>query len=196
MSFVPRRPHRAAILAAALAGFVMWPCVGTSQTSSPSTATFSAGTREIFALDLSSTPLGTFPRVLDSLRGKMSVVMKDGVRMLKAAEPSEFVVKLSENLPDAFTIEFEITPKACCNPEDLSFEGTRAISRSPASMHVEWHPETVIAVGGGPNVQVPMPEEIKVTLPSQLTKVDVTFDAGNFKLFTNGKPVPRRAGHR
>lgn len=56
--------------------------------------------------------------------------------MLKASAEAEFVVTLREALPQNFTIEFDLIPKACCNPADLSFEGppTRGQSSAPVSV--------------------------------------------------------------
>src|SRR4029450_10375016 len=101
--------------------------------------------------------------------------------MVRATEPTELLFNLKENLPDAFTIEFEIIPKKCCNPNDLMFEGTPAIGRSPTSMQVEWHPARLRAYGGGVDTQLPMPGEIAEVVPSQPTKVQASFDGGSFK---------------
>lgn len=168
-----------------------------SETVAQGTATtFTPGSREIYALDLSSTAGSEAPKSLHTLTGKLSVVTKDGVRMLKAAEPSEFLINLPEALPTDFTLEFEITPKACCNPADLMFEGTATMSRSATSAQVSWHPQTLIVVGGGEYFQTPMPSELADVLPSAPAQVSASFQNGGLTLFTNGRQVlslPNRA---
>jgi hypothetical protein len=109
--------------------------------------------------------------------------------MLKASEPTEFLVTLPEFLPNGFTLEFEITPKACCNPEDISFEGTATQARSSTSMHVVWHPASIIAAGGGDYAQVPMPQDLSEILASNPTTVEASFEGTAFKLFTNGRQI-------
>jgi hypothetical protein len=118
---------------------------------------------------------------------KPSVVTKDGVPVLRAAERTELLVRLPENLPSAFTIQFEITPKPEGAPEDLSFEGTVERNRGDASMEVLWQISTLIAVGGGEYFQVPMPDSIGLTLAQRPVPIEVSFDGGAFRLFTDGK---------
>src|ERR1043165_9233554 len=97
--------YRAAMLAVIVSG----------QTALAQTAgAFVPGGRELYALDLKSAPAGGLPKGIRLLRGKPTIVTKDGAPMLKASEPVEFLVSLAEFLPDGFTLEFEIIPKACC----------------------------------------------------------------------------------
>jgi hypothetical protein len=148
---------------------------------------FAPGSRTLFDLDLAAVPIGEFPKQIKLLKGAMSVVMKDGAPMLKASKESEFLVTLQETLPPDFTVEFEVVPKKCCNPSDLMFEGTATQNRGVASAHIVWDTDYLQAVGGGQMYQSPMPEDLKLTTPSVLTEVDVGFDAGTVKLYTNGK---------
>src|SRR5262249_30274174 len=94
-----------------------------------------------------------------------------------------------EVLPADFTLEFSLVPKACCNPEDLSFEGTRTVNQGAASAHILWDSDEALAViGGGPdNYETPMPEELRTTLPGALTQVNVSFTGSTVKLFTSGR---------
>src|SRR5215211_6861310 len=161
-----------AILSASI--LAAFPLTSSSQSIAPASGGFTAGTKELFALNLSSTPVGSFPANLRLLSGKITVAMKDGVPMLKAAEPSEFLITLPAPLPENFTPEFGLIPKACCNPSDLMFEGTATIRRSPSSAHVEWHPQTVFVVGGGEVFQQPIPQEMAEIIPSAPTDVNVS----------------------
>jgi hypothetical protein len=150
---------------------------------------FVPGTRELFSVDFAAEPLGEFPRRLKLLQGNMEMVMKDGIPMLKASDRAAFLINLPEVLPQDFTLEFDIVPKSCCQPEDLAFEGTPAISQSAHSMNFMWHHNSVRAVGGGESMDMPMPPDLAETLPAQLTEVRVVFQGPTFQLYTNGRPV-------
>lgn len=148
---------------------------------------FAPGSRTLFNLNLSDDSLGTFPKELKALQGSMAVVMRDGQRMLKASNVGHFLVPLPEALPSDFTLEFEVIPKECCNPQDISFEGTAAIDQGPASTHVLWNPDVVKAYGGGESYDSPVPEGLALALPMVLTHVSFLADGGTLKLYTNGR---------
>ena len=75
---------------------------------------------------------------IKQLKGSMEVALKDGIPMLKASVSSEFLITLPQALPADFTLEFDLVPKACCAPQDLSFEGTPLINQGAGSAHVLW----------------------------------------------------------
>ena len=161
---------------------------GVSAGQSAPASGFVPGTRTIFDLNLAATPVGEFPQNLRALQGTMTVVQKDGIPMLKASSISEFLVLLPEVLPQDFTVEFALVPKACCNPADLTFEGTRTINRGVASAHIEWDSDGyIVVVGGGEMYQAPMLEEFTTALPGVLTQVAVSFSGSTIKLYTNGR---------
>jgi hypothetical protein len=162
------------------------------ETGRAQTPAFVPGGREIFSLDLKSVAAGALPKNVSLLQGKVALVTKDGVPMIRVNEPTEFLITLPEALPTAFTLEFDIIAKACCNPSDLEFEGTPTINRGPASMHVVWHPATIILAGGGVMQQVPMPDDINALLASQPSTVAASFQGTSFVLYTNGRPVIAR----
>jgi hypothetical protein len=148
---------------------------------------FTPGSRTLFELDMQPDSLGTFPKQLKALKGSMAVVMKDGVKILKATNTSEFLVPLPQALPADFTVEFEVIPKECCNPHDLGFEGTPAIDQGDASTYVQWYPDVVRAIGGGETYDSKVPEGLALTLPLALTHVSFSAEAGTLKLYTNGR---------
>ncbi len=150
---------------------------------------FVPGSRELFSIDFAAEPLGEFPKRLKLLSGNLTMVMKDGVPALRASDPAGFLINLSERLPQDFTLEFDILPKACCNPVDLAFEGTPTQDRGPASMMVEWHAERLATIGGGPMFQMNMPAELKPLLPSQPTEIRASFQGTTFTLYTNGQQI-------
>jgi len=160
-------------------------------------ATFAPGARTIFALDFAGTPIGDFPKGLRLLQGNLEVVDKDGMHMLRASSPSELVVTLPEALPKDFTLEFDLIPKACCNPVDLMVEGVISGSRSSISAQIEWDAEHFAVVGGSSaSFQMDMPAAIAATLPGTRTKVALSFEDETIKMYTNGSRVFTLTGRK
>jgi hypothetical protein len=157
---------------------------------------FVAGSRELFAIDFAAETLGEVPRRIRMVMGNVEMVMKDGMPMLKASERAAFVISFAEALPDDFTLEFDLTPKSCCQPEDLAFEGTPAINQSEFSMNFMWSRDALRAVGGGASMDVPMPPEIAVMLPAQLTEVRARIQGESFQVWTNGTQVVSWSGRK
>jgi hypothetical protein len=104
----------------------------------------------LFQLDLSGTPVGEFPTSLTQIGGSMSVVIHQGVPMLKASALSQFLITLPQGqvLPRDFTVEVEFIP-SCCTYEDLSLEGTATINQGNGSAHLRWNQQFVQVIGGG-----------------------------------------------
>jgi len=149
----------------------------------------------LFTLDFGQL-VGDFPKGVKPLPGSLEVVTKDGVPMLRASSVSEFLITLPQVLPPAFTVEFALIPKQCCNPEDLGFEGTATMNRGTASAAVLWSRERVAVIGGGEMYQAAMPAALAGTLPGQLSTVVVTFDDTEVKLYTNGQRLFTLADRR
>ena len=162
------------------------------------TGGFTPGTRELFSVNFAAEPLGEFPKSLRLRQGNMDMVEKDGQKMLKASDASEFLVNLREVLPDDFTLEFDLVPKECCAPQDISFEGTLTINQGDASAHVLWRSQALQVVGGTPNsnVDTPMPEDLAATLPGQLTEIRVSVVGNTLKLYTTGREVLNLSNRR
>lgn len=155
----------------------------------PAQGGFIAGSRELFSVDFAAEEQDEFPRKLRLIEGNVRMVMKDGLPMLKASDRTTFLINLPERLPNDFTLEFDLVPKSCCQPEDIAFEGTPAISQSAQSMNFMWHRESLRAVGGGPSMDIPMPPDVAVSLPAQLTEIRVSVQGSQFQVYTNGKLV-------
>src|SRR5687768_3682391 len=148
------------------------------------------GRAHLFVLDLAGTPVGEFPTTIKQLKGSLEVALKDGVPMLKASVSSEFLITLPQSLPTDFTLEFDLVPKACCAPQDLSFEGTPLINQGAGSAHVLWDSDGYLAIigGGGTNqYEAPMPEDLRATLPGVLTNVVAVVQGPTIRLYTNGR---------
>jgi hypothetical protein len=148
---------------------------------------FTPGSRDIFTLDFAAEPVSEFPKHIKLLKGNLEVVLKDGVRMLRASSEAEFLVPLPEALPQDFTLELDLIPKAGGNPADLMIEGTPARDRGDTSMEVVWSPTLLQAVGGGEMFQMPMRDDLTRSLASQFTRVAARFQGETFTLYTNGQ---------
>ncbi|HEX7024731.1 MAG TPA: hypothetical protein VF187_07930, partial [Gemmatimonadales bacterium] len=146
------------------------------------------GRAYLFTLDLAGTPLDEFPTAVKALNGTMTVVDKNGQHMLRASSPSEFLITLPQVLPPEFTVEADLIPKSCCNPEDFMLEGTPARNRGVASVELTWHPAHIMAVGGGGEMyQSDMPADLAAMTPGNLTHLVITFSGTTVKLYTNGR---------
>ena len=104
--------------------------------------------------------------------------------MFKAASPTELLVSLLEPLPTNFTLEFQLVPKGCCNPADLTIG---QVNQGDASAFFSWYPDALSVNGGGEMYQAPMPEDFKLMLPAALTEVTASFEGNTVKLYTNGR---------
>jgi hypothetical protein len=142
----------------------------------------------LFVLDLAGTPLDEFPGAVKALNGTMTVVDKNGQRMLRASSSSEFLITLPQALPADFTVEVELIPKACCNPEDFMLEGTPSRNRGVASAELTWQPAHIMAVGGGGAMyQSDMPADLAASTPGNLTRLVWEFKGTTLKHYTNGR---------
>jgi len=142
----------------------------------------------LFILDVQGTALDEFPSSVKALNGVMTTVDKNGQRMLMASSPSEFLITLPQVLPAAFTVIVDLVPKACCNPEDFMLEGTPSRNRGVASAELTWHPQHIMAVGGGGEMyQSDMPADLAASTPGNLTRLVIEFNGTTIKLYTNGR---------
>jgi hypothetical protein len=148
---------------------------------------FTTGGRDIVRVDIAGTAVGDFPAGIQMIDGIMAVVDFNGQRLLRASSRSSFLVRLPQVLPQDFTLEFEIVPKAGGNPEDLAVEGTPQIDQSAGSANVMWHRDYLQIVGGGPTYDSKVPPTFAAGLPSSLTHVAITMQGSTMKLFTNGR---------
>ena len=176
------RPMNAASFLLAFAGLGGWAAGGSAQTPA-----ITANGREIFSLNAAGAATGGIPAGLRLLSGSVTVATRDGARMLKASTPTEFLIALPEALPQDFTLEFDIVPKQCCNPEDLAVEGTPTLSRSSGSAQILWHRNVQSVMGGGPAYQSTTPADLQESTPGQLTNIVISVEGETVKLYTNGK---------
>lgn len=148
---------------------------------------FVPGSRTIWQMNLTDLKPGDLPAGIKLLTGNLELGSKDGKPTLFTNKPTELLISLPEVLPADFTIEFEVSAKKCCNPEDLMFEGGRGRNRGVASAEVTWNPSHIMVVGGGEMYQSDVPEDLALTLPNALAQVNVSYANGALKLYTNGR---------
>jgi outer membrane protein OmpA-like peptidoglycan-associated protein len=83
---------------------------------------FTPGTRPLFVDDFTRDTVGDFPRRLEFGDGNMEIAEWQGKRFLRAtSRPAKFSIKLPEQLPEQFTIEFDATPSYSSNWMMLKF---------------------------------------------------------------------------
>lgn len=69
---------------------------------------FVPGSDVVYALDLESEPIGRFPASqLEFVSGNGQVVEVDGVRTIEFTDNTVFYINLEQDLPEAFSLEFE-----------------------------------------------------------------------------------------
>lgn len=69
---------------------------------------FISGGRILFVEDFATDRVGNFPRRLGFLSGNMDVVETGEIRRLRATSQASFEVRLPQELPDRFTLEFDL----------------------------------------------------------------------------------------
>jgi len=194
-----------ALVAAALLLSLTQPSMSSAQSGD-----FAAGRRDLFVLDLASTPTGELPQVcgpkkpppcIEMMRGNVTTVDKDGQHMLRAADPAQIWVRFPEVLPNDFTIELDLIPKPLgIAPDDFAFEAAREQNRGIASMMFEWSSGHIAAVGGAAEngsatmFQRDQPEDLKIATSAQLTELRTSFDNGTFKVYVNGQRLVNLPG--
>ena len=147
---------------------------------------FLPGGTEIFSVSFAAG--SGLPQGVTISTGNAEVVSKDGAGMLRASSPTELLLQLPHALPKDFTLEFELVPKRCCAPHDLSVEGTASINEGPASAHILWDSDGTLAVlGGGEPYRTDMPDDFKASLPGSLTQVGISMQDGTLRMYTNGR---------
>ena len=156
--------------------------------------TFTPGSQVLFATDFAQDALGNFPAGLKYLSGPLEIVQLEGVHLLRSIGPAEFIIPLSQPLPQDFTLEFDLIARNsnCCAGEELAFEGSPQLNRSAGSAWVAWHHQYTGIIGGGQDLgssTVRFSEELQSELIGQRAQVQVMMSGTQFKLFTNGRQV-------
>ena len=148
---------------------------------------FTTGGRDIVNMTFGSTPVGELPTGLKLLSGTVDVVDVNGTHMLRASSQAELELPLPQVLPQDFSVEFELIPKQCCNPQDFAIEGTSVGHSNPGSSQITWHRNRVTVIGGGESFAAEMPDVLANSTPGMPTVVTVVMQGTTLKLYTNGR---------
>lgn len=148
---------------------------------------FVPGNKVIFYTDFSEDRVGNFARGLKFVAGQMDVVERDGIKVLRATERSEFRIPVGKQLPQRFTLEIDVIapPVHCCGYEVFSVEGSLERDRGAESAEIHWHPNGVVIIGGEKNQTVNMPEAMRPQFMGKLAHVRILMDSAYFKMYVN-----------
>jgi hypothetical protein len=69
---------------------------------------------------------------------------RNGQHMLRASSPSEFLITLPQPLPPDVTVEVDLIPKRCCNPEDFMLVARRTLPPLPGSPYRQLQAELYV----------------------------------------------------
>lgn len=148
---------------------------------------FVPGNKVIFYTDFSEDKVGNFARGLKFVAGQMDVVERDGIKVLRATDRSEFRIPVGKQLPQRFTLEIDVIapPEHCCGYEVFSVEGGPTRDRGAESAEIHWHPNGVVIIGGDKNQTVNMPEAMRPQFMGKLSHVRILMDSAYFKMYVN-----------
>lgn len=148
---------------------------------------FVPGSKVIFFTDFSEDKVGNFARGLKFVAGQMDVVEREGIKVLRATDRSEFRIPVGKQLPQRFTLEIDVIapPVHCCGYEVFSVEGGLNRDRGAESAEIHWHPNGVVIIGGDKNQTVNMPEAMRPQFMGKLAHVRILMDSAYFKMYVN-----------
>ncbi|MDX2061013.1 MAG: hypothetical protein SFV24_24590, partial [Gemmatimonadales bacterium] len=135
--------------------------------------TFAPGSQVLFFTDFSQDAIGSFPATLKYVSGSLEVVTVNGVPMLRASSPSQFVIPLAGRLPQDFTLEFELIARDGAGYQ-VAFEGGPVRGVGPASALVGWSKNGVsVEEGGIGRSEIRFSADVEAELIGQRVSVQV-----------------------
>lgn len=152
---------------------------------------FIPGQRTLFYTDFTDEQVGNFPRRLEFTSGSMEVVQLDGMRALKATDPSGFVIPLPEALPAKFTLEVDVINRnslSTAAPTLRIHGGTAARTDADTDRtrvaygHVGWDVK-----GGGTTAEGNFTSEDAARFMGQAVSVRVLADGAYLKVYADGR---------
>lgn len=151
---------------------------------------FVPGNRVLFYTDFSDDRSGSFAGRLHYRRGSMSVVERDGRRMLRATARSEFLIPIGSPLPERFTLEIDVIAPTeyCCLDGVVFVEGGTIVDQGRYSADVSWAPHGAWVNGSGmirANSLVAIPDESQPALRGRLVQLRVDVDGTAFTMYAN-----------
>jgi outer membrane protein OmpA-like peptidoglycan-associated protein len=165
------------------------PCAGQTGTKVWENYDFVPGSKVLFYTDFSEDKVGNFARRLKFQSGPAEVVERDGVKVLRATGPAQFLVPIGRTLPERFTLEIDvIAPNTGGLSRSVQFEGGAKWVGGAQSALVAWGPFGSWIEGSGHNMatsQGLIPEPMRSGLIGNVAHVRVLMDGPYFKLYTN-----------
>jgi len=150
---------------------------------------FVPGSKVIFFTDFSEDKVGNFARRLKYVKGPVEVVERDGIKVLRATGPSEFLVPVGKLLPQKFTLEIDVIAAPVGGmSRSVQFEGGSRWAANATSVNVVWCPRGTWIEGNGKNMgnsTVPIPEAMQPLVIGNVAHLRVLMDSGYFKMYTN-----------
>jgi outer membrane protein OmpA-like peptidoglycan-associated protein len=154
---------------------------------------FVPGNKLMFYTDFSEDKVGNFARGLKYKSGPAEVVDRDGVKVLRATGPSEFLIPMGRKLPQRFTLEIDILAPLPKDGEHdvhqmLTFEGGAETGPGAQSASVVWMTSNAWIAGGGqfyPKSNVETPAALRPLLRGAVAHIRVLMDSAYFKMYVN-----------
>jgi len=114
-------------------------------------------------------------------------VERDGIKVLRATDRSEFRIPVGKQLPQRFTLEIDVIapPEHCCGYEVFSVEGGPNRDRGAESAEIHWHPHGVTIIGGDRNQNANMPEAMRPQFMGKLAHIRILMDSAYLKMYVN-----------
>ena len=144
---------------------------------------FVPGNRILFAEDFSADRVGDFPERLEFVKGNMEIVEWQGGRYLRSNAASIVNSTLPEQLPDRFTIEFDINTGAV--------HMKNVLLTSPLEGSLSSYPGSYFQMTSSVGVAGKGPESTTHTfrLRDELTPVRIHVDGNYAKMYVNEQRV-------
>lgn len=144
---------------------------------------FVPGNRILFAEDFSADRVGDFPKRLEFVKGNMEIVEWQGGRYLRSNAASIVNITLPEQLPDRFTIEFDINTGAV--------HMKNVLLTSPLEGSLSSYPGSYFQMTSSVGVAGKGPDSTTHTfrLRDELTPVRIHVDGNYAKMYVNEQRV-------
>jgi outer membrane protein OmpA-like peptidoglycan-associated protein len=150
---------------------------------------FVPGNKVLFYTDFSEDRVGNFARGMKYVSGAAEVVERDGIKVLRATGPAQFLVPVGKQLPQRFTLEIDaIAPMSGALNRAVSFEGGARWLANDQSTTVTWNPRGAWYEGSGKNMATSgskIPEAMQPMMTGKVVHLRVLMDSGYFKMYAN-----------
>ncbi|MGH7470065.1 MAG: hypothetical protein ACRENP_19135, partial [Longimicrobiales bacterium] len=153
---------------------------------------FVPGTKVLFFTDFSEDRVGNFARRLKYVSGALEVVERDGAKVLRATNRSQFLIRLGGKLPERFTLEIDVISPPSGLKEIVVFEGGPELDRGDQSAAVTWNPSGAFITGSGQhqgNSPITLPEAMTPQLIGKVAHLRVLMDGVYFKMYVNERRI-------